>query len=117
MIFLFTSVMMTCSVDMWQFFTLSYAAGQTARYAALHGISCTQNSNACTITRAQVATFMEGQALALDPASTTMTLNDGSGLVTCNPVGSCPSGSSQFPSTGYNAVGTNNVTVTASYAR
>ena len=114
-IFLFTSVM-TASVDMWQFFTLSYAVAQTARAAALHGISCTQNSNACQITRANLATFFQSEAIALDTASTTMVLNDGSGAITCNPVTSCPSSSLVFPSSGHNSVGTNSVTVSATYA-
>ncbi len=77
-IFLFTSVM-TASVDMWQFWTLSYAVNQTARYTALHGAGCSANSNSCTVTRANIATFFEGQAIALTTASTVMNLNDGSG--------------------------------------
>lgn len=113
-IFLFTSVM-TCSVDMWQFFTLSYAVNQTARYAALHGASCA-SPNSCQVLRSDIATYFQGQAMALDPASTTMKLDDGSGVITCNPVTSCPSASSVFPSSGHNAPnGANSVTVSATY--
>jgi Flp pilus assembly protein TadG len=114
-IFLCVSVV-SVSIDMWQFFTLSYAVEQTARYTALHGSTCSLSPNSCTITRANVATYFEGQAIALAAASTTMILNDGSGAITCNPVSSCPSSSSTFPSSGNNTPGTNNVTVTASYA-
>ena len=113
-IFLFTSIF-TCSIDMFQFFTLSYAADTTARFAALHGSGCSANGNACTITQAAVATYLKGQALALNSTLTTMTLNDGSGAVTCNPVTSCPTPTAQFPSSGNNVAGTNSVTVTVTY--
>ncbi len=113
-IFLFTSVI-TCSIDMWQFFTLSYAVDETARYAALHGATCSANGNSCTVSRATVATYFETQAIALNPSSTTMKLTDSSGTITCNPVSSCPSGSSQFPAASHNSLGSN-ITVSATYA-
>jgi hypothetical protein len=101
-------------IDMWQFFTLSYATAQTARFASLHGATCSANSNTCTITRAAVATYFESQALALSTSSTVMRITDGSGTVTCNPVTSCPSATSQFPAASHNAVGSN-ITVSATY--
>ena len=110
-----TSVM-TCAIDMWQLYTLSYAVDQTARYAALHGDTCSAGSNACTITRADVATYFQNQAIALAASSTTMILNDGSGAVTCNPINSCPSSTSRFPAVGYNLPTTpNTVTIQATY--
>jgi len=111
--FLCTSVM-CASINMWQFFTMSYAVEQTARYAALHGATCSANGNSCTITRASVASYFEAQAIALSAASTTLTLTDGSGTVTCNPVSSCPSGSSQFPASANNSVGSN-ITIAVTY--
>jgi Flp pilus assembly protein TadG len=110
-----TSVL-TCAIDMWQLYTLSYAVDQTARYAALHGDTCSAGSNTCTITRADVATYFQSQAIALAPSSTTMILNDGSGAVTCNPVNACPSSASRFPAVGYNLPTTpNSVTIQATY--
>ncbi|HEU5021434.1 MAG TPA: hypothetical protein VFT60_06070 [Bryobacteraceae bacterium] len=107
---------LTCAIDMWQLYTLSYAVDQTARYAALHGNTCSTGSNNCTITRAEVAAYFQNQAIALAPASTTMILNDGSGAVTCNPVSSCPSSSSRFPAAGHNSPTTPDmVTVQATY--
>lgn len=113
-IILFTSVI-TCSIDMWQLFTLSYAVDQTARYAALHGFTCSQNGNTCTIRRSDVATFFQNQALALAPASTTMVIDDGSGEITCSPVTSCPSADSQFPSSNHNVPDADKVTIRATY--
>ena len=116
-LFLCMSVLMT-GIDMWQFFTLSYAVTETARFASVHGATCAQSTptvNTCTVTRAQVAAYFESQALALSPASTVLTLDDGSApAVTCNPVTSCPSSSSIFPAATYNSVGTN-ITVKATY--
>jgi Flp pilus assembly protein TadG len=111
---------LTCAIDMWQYYTLSYAVDQTARYAALHGDTCSAGSNSCTITRADVATYFQNQAIALAAASTTMVLDDGSGAVSCHPVASCPSSSSRFPAVGSNLPATtttaaNTVTVQATY--
>jgi Flp pilus assembly protein TadG len=111
---------LTCAIDMWQLYTLSYAVDQTARYAALHGNTCSMGSNSCTITRTDVATYFQNQAIALVPSSTTMILDDGSGAITCNPVNSCPSSSSRFPAAGSNLPATattaaNTVTVQATY--
>jgi Flp pilus assembly protein TadG len=112
-LFLCMSVVMT-GIGMWQFFTLSYAATQTARFASMHGNSCTQNGNTCQVTRADVATYFQAQALALSAGSTVLTMTDGSGAITCNPVTSCPSGTSKFPSNGNNAIGSN-ITIIATY--
>jgi len=111
--FLCTSVM-CASINMWQFFTMSYAVEQTTRYASMHGATCSANGNSCTITRANVASYFEAQAIALSAASTTLKLTDGSGTITCNPVSACPSGSSQFPAAADNSVGSN-ITISVSY--
>jgi Flp pilus assembly protein TadG len=111
-LFLCMSVIMS-GIDMWQFFTLSYAVAQTTRYASVHGATCA-GTNTCTITRAQVAAYFESQALSLVTASTVLIITDGSGTITCNPVTSCPSGSTTFPATTNNAVGSN-ITLTATY--
>lgn len=118
---LICTCVLTCAIDMWQYYTLSYAVDQTARYAALHGNTCSMGSNSCTISRADVATYFQNQAIALAADSTTMVLNDGSGAVTCNPVSSCPSSSSRFPAVGSNSPATtstpaNTVTIQATYA-
>jgi hypothetical protein len=41
-------------------------------------------------------------------------MTDGSGTTTCNPVSSCNSTSTTFPSAGYNSVGSD-ITITATY--
>lgn len=113
-IFLFTSVI-TCSIDMWQFYTLSYATEIVSRYAGMHGATCAANGNTCTITVGTLATYFEGQSIALDPSKISLKLTDGSGTTTCNPITTCTSSSAQFPAAAYNTVGLN-VTVAATYA-
>ena len=112
-LFICISVVMS-GIDMWQFFTLSYAAAETARFASVHGATCAPPTNTCQITRAQVAAYFENQALALNTATTVLTMTDGSGAITCNPITSCPSDTTKFPAITNNAVGSN-ITVTATY--
>lgn len=102
------------SIDMWEFHNLAFATEATARYVTLHGATCAANSNSCTITVGNVATFFEGAGLALSSGSVIVTLTDGSGTTTCNPVSTCASSSTQFPNASYNSVG-NDVTVSATY--
>lgn len=102
------------SIGMWQFFSLAYASEMTARYVSLHGATCSQNGNTCTITVGNVATFFAAQAMALDTSKVIVKMTDGSGTTTCNPVSNCTSTSTQFPNTGNNSVGSD-ITITATY--
>ncbi|HTA42416.1 MAG TPA: hypothetical protein VK789_08215 [Bryobacteraceae bacterium] len=102
------------SVDMWQFQSLSYATEVTARYISMHGATCGQNGNSCTITIGNAATYFESQAIALNSGSVNVSFTDGSGATACDPVSSCVSTATQFPSSGHNSVGSN-ITVSATY--
>ncbi len=113
-IFLLTSVI-AASLDMWQFFTLSYATEIAARYAGMHGATCTANSNSCTITIGSVVTLFEKQSIALNKAKVTVKFTDGSGTTTCNPVSSCEGSATQYPASANNTVGSS-ITVAATYS-
>ena len=102
------------SIDMWEFHNLAYSVEQTARYVTVHGATCTQNTNSCTITVGNVATYFKTQALALDPTQVIVTITDGSGTTTCNPVNSCTGSATQFPNPANNSVGSD-VTIKATY--
>jgi Flp pilus assembly protein TadG len=102
------------SLDMWQFHSLAYSTEMTARYATVHGATCTANTNSCTITIGNMATYYASQALALDPAQVIVNFTDGSGTTTCNPVNSCNSNATQFPKAAYNSIGMD-VKVVATY--
>lgn len=112
---LFTAIsIVAVSIDMWEFHSLAYSTEATARYATTHGATCTANSNSCTITIGTLATFYSSQAIALDPAQVIVKFTDSSGTVTCNPVNTCYSNSTQFPAALYNSIGMD-VKVTATY--
>jgi Flp pilus assembly protein TadG len=103
------------SLESWKFETMVYAIQVAARYACVHGRTCTRNSNTCTITVGNVATLINTQAPSLDPALLNVTLATHSGTAaTCNPLSSCLSTATQFPSAIDNGVGYD-VTITATY--
>jgi Flp pilus assembly protein TadG len=102
------------SLDMWEFHNLAYATEMTARYVSLHGATCAQSPNACTIRVRDVAAYFSAQALALDPGQVIVTLTDGSGTTTCSPLSTCTATATQFPNAANNSVGSD-VTIKASY--
>lgn len=112
-IFVFLSVAMS-AIDMWQFYTLAYAVDMTSRYVGMHGATCSQNSNTCTITVANIVAAFETYSPALSTSGVNLTLTDGSGATSCNPITTCASTSTQFPSASYNSVGSN-ITVKATF--
>lgn len=104
LLFLTLSVF-SVSIDMWEFHELPYAVEMTARYAATHGQGCTQGTNTCRITVANMVTYFEGQNISLLPSLVSVTFTDGSGATSCAPITNCASSSATFPNTSYNAPG------------
>jgi Flp pilus assembly protein TadG len=112
-LFISTSIM-SASLDMWQFHNLAYGTQMTARYAAMHGRSCTQNGNACTVTVGDLSTYFEGQALALDPSKLNLKLQSLSETIHCDPLDTCKSSTTMFPNAADNGVKFD-IVVTATY--
>jgi len=92
------------ALAMWQYHTLAYSVGVTTRYVITHGRTCGQNVNACTVTLGNVASVFEQQAIALDPTKVNLTLYTQTATTTCNPLSTCLSSSTQFPSATDNGV-------------
>ena len=84
------------AVNMWEFHSLDYAVDSTTRYVTFHGQGCSQNGDSCTITVATIISYFEAQAFGADATQVTLTLRDGSGTTTCNPITSCSSSTAQF---------------------
>ena len=104
------------SILMWRYITMAQTAQQAALYVSVHGNTCTQNGNTCTITVANIASYIEKVAVGLPPSNLNITLAcTGCTSVSCAPLNSCNGNSDTFPPLSYNAIG-NNVTVTAAYA-
>ena len=110
-----TMSIMEISLESWKFETMIYAIQVAARYACSHGRTCTKGTNTCTITVGNVATLINQQSPSLDPSLLDVTLATHSGTAaTCNPLNSCLTSSTQFPSSIDNGVGFD-VTITATY--
>lgn len=83
---------------MWNYHTLAHAVHETNRFIASHGRSCSMGGNSCTITVGDIATKLKGYAIGLPASGVTMTLTSQSGTtITCAPLSSCLSSSTQWP--------------------
>lgn len=102
------------SIAMWQFYTLQHAIQSSCRYIVTHSRGCTTNGNTCGLTVGNVASMIAGQALALDPGKLNISLVTAAGTQSCNPVNTCNSNGSQFPSSTANSVD-QDVSITATY--
>jgi Flp pilus assembly protein TadG len=92
------------SIGMWQFSNMAYAIQVADSYVTSHGRSCSQNGNSCTITVGDVTTMIANQAPSLDTSLLKVVLYTNSNTVTCEPISSCLSSTTQFPSVADNAV-------------
>lgn len=102
-LFVSTSVM-AAGLNMWQFHNLAYGTQMTARYVAMHGRTCTQNGNSCTVTVGNIAAYFEGQALALDASKLNLQLQSLNETIHCNPLNTCNSSTTVFPNSADNGV-------------
>jgi Flp pilus assembly protein TadG len=109
-----TISIISISLDMWEFHNLAYVTGVTARYITMHGATCSQSGNICTVTVGNIATYYKTLGIGLDPSVAALYLTDGSGTTTCNPVNNCLTTNTQFPSSSHNSVGSN-ITVKSTY--
>lgn len=105
------------SMGMWNYHTLAYATHEVNRYISVHGRSCSQGGNHCTITVGNIATLFKSLAVGIPPDSATLTLTSNSGTVyTCSPLSNCLNDTTQWPPVAHldNAPG-RFTTVTSSY--
>lgn len=116
MIFLLFSTLQL-AIGMWQYFTLDHAVNVAARYAAVHGATCTSGGNSCGVTVGNIATTLRNAATGVPSGLFNVTLTTDSGAqTTCNPLSTCLSTNTAWPpsSNTDNSVG-KNVTVSARY--
>ena len=99
---------------MWAYDTLAYAVRETSRYAIVHGQDCAVSPNSCSITVANLASRLVNAGVGLPSSELNATFSSLSDNVTCNPVSSCLTNNTVFPSAGGGSVG-NPITVSATY--
>jgi Flp pilus assembly protein TadG len=111
------------SMMMWQYVSMDQTVQSTAQYISVHGYNCNLNTNNCTITVGNIASYIEATSPGLDPSRLNITLYTAScvsntctntSTVSCSPLNTCNSNSSTFPPLADNAVG-NDIQVQASY--
>lgn len=107
------------SISMWNYHTLAYATHETNRYISVHGRSCTQGGNSCSITVGNIATKFKTLAVGIPADTVNLTLTSHSGTVyTCSPLSTCLTDATQWPPVAHydNAPG-HYTTVQTSYTR
>ena len=102
------------SLESWKFHSMAYAIEMAARYACAHGRTCSKNGNTCTIKVKDVANAISAQAPVLDSSLLDISLITNSATTTCNPLNTCFTNSTQFPSSSDNGVGLD-IKITATY--
>jgi len=102
------------SLESWQFHSMAYAIEVAARFACGHGRTCTKNGNTCTIQVKDVANIIATQGPALDSSRLNISLITHSTTTTCNPLNTCFTNTTQFPSLTDNGLGLD-ITITAQY--
>lgn len=95
-------------MGMWEYHTLAEAVNETARYASLHGADCVGQT--CATTVEQIANTLAARASGIPPGKLNVTLTSVAQNYTCNPLSTCQTSSSAWPSLA------GNTAVTASQA-
>lgn len=93
---------------MWNYFTLQYAVKAAGSYTAVHGATCAQSGNTCTIQIRNIVSVLRTAAIGLPDSNLRATFTSQSGTTkTCNPLNTCNTDTTQWPPTGSsdNAVG------------
>jgi Flp pilus assembly protein TadG len=68
------------SRGMWLYETAAHAVREGARYAAVHGNTCTSAPNVCPISTVDIATAIQNAGVGLDPTQFTVTISSGTGV-------------------------------------
>ena len=100
------------SLTMWNYHTLAEAVSYSTRYASSHGAGCA--GKGCATTVGSIATLLASRAIGLSAGNLNVTLTSGASTVTCNPLNSCTSSGTAWPSLSANTAGTD-LTISASY--
>jgi Flp pilus assembly protein TadG len=97
------------SLTMWNYHTLAEAVNYTARYASSHGSGCVGHT--CATTVGDIASLMANRAIGIPSGSVSVTFTSNASTVNCNPLSSCTSSATAWPSA---ATAGTDVTITAS---
>ncbi len=100
------------SMTMWNYHTLAESVSYATRYASSRGAGCAGQT--CATTVGSIATLLASRAIGIPPGSVNATLTSTASTVTCNPLNTCTSNGTAWPSLAGNTAGTD-VTISVSY--
>ena len=112
LIFIITSIF-GMAITMWNYHTLASAVKVTTREAATHGADCVGKS--CSWTLGTAATYLSSHAIGVPVGKLNVTFASAGSTQTCNPLSTCTSSATVWPTLSTNAAGTTDITVSASY--
>lgn len=99
---------------MWAYETLAHAVREATRYAIVHGQNCSVAPNSCAITIGNIASRLNSSGIGLPSDELNVRITSLTDDIVCNPVSTCLTSSTVFPSSGANGVG-NPITIAATY--
>lgn len=101
------------SMTMWNYHTLAEAAKVTVREAAVHGAGCVGQT--CAWTLGTAATLLSSQAIGIPPGKLNVTFTSSGSTQTCNPLNTCTSSATAWPTLAANVAGTTDVSISVTY--
>jgi Flp pilus assembly protein TadG len=102
------------SRGMWIYHTLAAAVKAGTRYTIVHGQSCAQAPNTCTVTIGQIATQIQAAGPGLMPDQLTLTFTPANGSATTETLTASLADATVWPSSTANLVGMD-VAISATY--
>src|SRR5262245_28652088 len=100
---------------MWIYQTLAFAVKDGAKYASVHGNSCSTSGNSCSITVADMAARIKTSGSGLLPDELSFTLTDSGGSINCATLSACLTNATAWP-TAAGGVAGSSISITARYA-
>jgi hypothetical protein len=102
-VFVVVSLIWMC-MGMWQYQTMEEAVNFAVRLYATHGADCVGQT--CATTVGNAASVIQQRMIGIPDSQVNVTLTSTASTVTCNPLHSCYSNSSYWPSLAGNTAGT-----------
>jgi hypothetical protein len=112
LLFIVISLWWMC-MGMWQYHTLAEAVNSTVRTASVHGAGCAGQT--CATTVAEVAESLASKTVGIPASQLNVTFTSAASTVPCDPLTSCYTNSTAWPSQSGNTALTTSISIAATY--
>ena len=112
LLFVVVSLWWMC-FGMWQYQTVIEAVNYTARAASVHGAGCA--GQICATTAASTAAMLAARAIGIPASQLNVTLTSSASTISCNPLTTCYSNSSAWPSLAGNTALNTQISIVAKF--